>query len=418
MKTYKFKLDKSSKKYLCPSPGCGKKTFVRFVDSVTGELQPEQYGRCDREDSCGYYLYPKSEWFDSANLSNSLAIRRETQPQKENRQLVIPWEALKTTLGGYSECTFFNYLSNRGVPDNLLEEIISMYLLGTIQSGYLRGALTIPFVNENDQVAFVQVKQFEEQNKTIKTSALHSLLKDKPGNQWIEEYEQNDKRVTCFFGAHLLKKYPRNPIALVEAPKTAIYGTCYYGIPKGDNDLLWLAVYNKSSLTEDKFKVLKGRKVVVFPDLSANGGTYNQWKNKVEQFANKLPKTKVLVNDFLELYAPNELRQSGGDLADFLCQFTWQEYQSGGKSVESAENEPPKKHFSENVPKEMIVETITNLLMPQMGYSMREIIKILSVFEFFCKLNDLDSINYLLENRIIRQDYERDNYYRFDSTPF
>lgn len=418
MKTYKFKLDKSSKKYLCPSPGCGKKTFVRFVDSVTGELQPEHYGRCDREEKCGYYLYPKSDWFDSATFSKSLAIRRETRPQKEKRQLFIPWEALKTTLGGYSECSFFNYLSNKGVPDNLLEEIISMYLLGTIQSGYLRGALTIPYINENDQVAFVQVKQFDEQNKTIKTSALHSLLKDKPGNQWIEEYEQNEKRVSCFFGAHLLKKYPRNPIALVEAPKTAIYGTCYYGVPKDDNDLLWLAVYNKSSLTEDKFKVLKGRNIVVFPDLSANGGTFNEWKIKVEQFAQKLPKTKVLVNDFLELYAPDELRQSGGDLADFLCQFTWQEYQDGSRSVESVNNDPQKKHFSEDVPKEKTVETLTNLLMPQMGYSMKEIIKILSVFEFFCKLNDLDSINYLLENRIIRQDYERDNYYRFDSTPF
>lgn len=418
MKTYKFKLDKSSKKYLCPSPGCGKKTFVRFVDSLTGELQPEQYGRCDREDSCGYYMYPKTDWLDSANLSKSFAIRRETQPRKEKRLLYIPWEALKTTLGGYSECAFFNYLSNRGVPDNLLEEIISMYLLGTIQSGYLRGALTIPFVNENDQVAFVQVKQFDEQNKTVKTSALHSLLKDKPGNQWIEEYEQNEKKVSCFFGAHLLKKYPRNPIALVEAPKTAIYGTCYYGEPKDDNDLLWLAVYNKSSLTEDKFKVLKGRNIVVFPDLSANGGTFNEWKIKVEQFAQKLPKTKVVFNDFLELYAPDELRQRGGDLADYLCQFTWQEYQAGSKSVVSVENDTEKKHFSEDITKEMTVETLTNLLMPQMGYSMKEIIKILSVFEFFCKLNDLDSINYLLENRIIRQDYERDNYYRFDSTPF
>lgn len=418
MKTYKFKLDKSSKKYLCPSPGCGKKTFVRFVDSVTGELQPEQYGRCDREDSCGYYMYPKTEWFDSANLSKSLAIRRETQPQKEKRQLVIPWEALKTTLGGYSECTFFKYLSNRGVPDNLLEEIISMYLLGTIQSGYLRGALTIPFVNENDQVVFVQVKQFDEQNKTVKTSALHSLLKDKPGNQWIEEYEQNEKRVSCFFGAHLLKKYTRNPIALVEAPKTAIYGTCYYGEPKDDNDLLWLAVYNKSSLTEDKFKVLKGRNIVVFPDLSANGGTFNEWKKKVEQFAKNLPKTKVRVNDFLELCAPDDLRQRGGDLADYLSQFTWQEYQDGCRGVKSVKNDPEKKQFSEDITQEMTVETLTNLLMPQMGYSMKEIIKILSIFEFFRKLNDLDSINYLLDKRIIRKDYERDNYYRFDSTPF
>lgn len=416
MSDYKYKFDGSSRKFLCPR--CGKKRLVRFVDSVTGELQPEQYGKCDREGKCGFLLYPKSDWFESANLSKSLAIRRETKLPVNRKQVFIPRKALEDTWGGYDECDFFKYLKTKGVPDKLLEKVIEMYYLGTIQSGYLRGALTIPFINEYNQVAFIQVKRFDEQNKTIKTSALHSMLKDKPGNQWIEEYEKNELKVSCFFGAHLLKKYPKNPIALVEAPKTAIYGTCYNGLPKDDKGLLWLAVYNKSSLTEDKFKVLEGRKITVFPDLSPDGGTFNEWKHKVEQFANKLPKTKVVVNDLLEQYAPDELRQSGGDLADCLCQFTWQEYQDGGKSVESVKNDPEKKHFSEDVPKEMIVETVTNLLMPQMGYSMKEIIEIVSVFEFFCKLNDLDSINYLLENRIISQDYERDNYYRFDSTPF
>jgi hypothetical protein len=418
MKTYKYKLDKSSKKYICPSLGCGKKTFVRFVDSITGELQPKQYGRCDREDSCGYYMYPKSEWIDSAKLSKSLAIRRESQLLVDRKQVFIPIEALKNTLGGYSDCTFFTYLSNRGVPENLLEEIISMYLLGTIQSGHLRGALTIPYINKNDQVAFVQVKHFDERNKTVKTSALHSLIKDKPGNQWVEEYEKNELKVSCFFGSHLLKKYPKNPIALVEAPKTAIYGTCYYGVPKDDNDLLWLAVYSKSSLTENKFEVLKGRNIVVFPDLSTNGGTYNEWKKKVEQFANKLPKTKVSVNEFLELYAPDELRQTGGDFADFLCQFTWQEYQSGSKSVEGVENDTEKKHLLEVVPVDNTEKELQQLLQPQTGYSMKEIVNLLTRFEFFHKLNDSERMDYLLYKEVIKQDCERDNYYRFDSTPF
>ena len=416
MSDYRYKFYRSSRKFLCP--GCGKKSLVRYVDSFTGELQSEQYGKCDRELKCGFILYPNTKWVGSSNLIKSLAIRRESQHLVNKKQVYIPREAFNTTLGGYNDCNFFTYLSDRGVPDTLLEEIISMYLLGTVQSGYLRGALTIPFVNENDQVAFVQVKQFDEQNKTIKTSALHSLLKDKPGNQWIEEYEKNELKVSCFFGAHLLKKYPRNPIALVEAPKTAIYGTCYFGVPKDDNDLLWLAVYNKSSLTEDKFNVLKGRMVFVYPDLSAYGGTYNEWKRKVEKFANKLPKTKVMVNDFLELYAPDEIRQSGGDLADFLCQFTWQEYQDGSRSVESVKNDIEKKHFSEDVPKEMTGDDLANLFMPQKGYSTVEIIKILSVFDFFSKLNDLEIIEYLLHNFVIKQDFDRDNYYRYDSTPF
>lgn len=416
MSDYKYKFDRSSRKFLCPR--CGKKRLVRFVDSVTGELQPEQYGKCDREEKCGFLLYPKSDWLESANLSKSLAIRRESKHPVIRKQVFIPWDALKTTLEGYSECTFFNYLSNRGVPDNLLEEIISMYLLGTIQSGYLRGALTIPFINENDQVAFIQVKQFDERNKTVKTSAFHTLIKDKPGNQWIEEYEKNELKVSCFFGAHLLKKYPKNPIALVEAPKTAIYGTCYNGLPKDDKGLLWLAVYNKSSLTEDKFKVLKGRMITVFPDLSPNGGTFNEWKNKVEHFANKLSRTKVVVNDLLELYAPDELRQSGGDLADVLSQFTWQEYQNGGKSVESVKYEPEKKHFLEEILIDKTDEELENLLQPHTGYSMKEIIILLSGFEFFHKLNDLEAIAYLLDKEVIKQDFERDNYYKFSSSPF
>lgn len=416
MSDYRYKFYRSSRKFLCPR--CGKKSLVRYVDSFTGELHSEQYGKCDREVKCGFILYPNTKWVSSSNLIKSLAIRRESQLLVNKKQVYIPREAFNTTLGGYNDCTFFTYLSNRGVPDTLLEEIISMYLLGTVQSGYLRGALTIPYINENDQVAFVQVKQFDERNKTVKTSALHSLIKDKPGNQWVEEYEKNELKVSCFFGAHLLKKYPKNPIALVEAPKTAIYGTCYNGLPKDDKGLLWLAVYNKSSLTEDKFKVLKGRKITVFPDLSPNGGTFNEWKHKVEHFANKLPKTKVEVNDLLELYAPDELRQSGGDLADVLSQFTWQEYQSGCKSVESVKYEPEKKQFLESIPFDRTDEELMHLLQSHTGYSMKEIIKILSVFEFFSKLNDLDTINYLLENRIIRQDYERDNYYRFDSTPF
>ncbi len=416
MSKFKYKFDKSSRKYLCP--GCGKKSLVRYVDSFTGELESEQYGKCDREVKCGFILYPNTKWVGSSNSIKSLAIRRESPLLVNKKQVYIPREAFNTTLGGYNDCTFFTYLSKRGVPDNLLEEIISMYLLGTIQSGYLRGALTIPYINEDDQIAFVQVKQFDEHNKTINTSALHSLLKYKQGNQWIEEYEKNELKVSCFFGAHLLKKYPKNPIALVEAPKTAIYGSCYFGVPKNDKGLLWLAVYNKSSLTEDKFKILKGRIIMVFPDLSTNGGTYNEWKKKVEQFANKLPKTKISVNEFLELYAPDELRQTGGDFADFLCQFTWQEYQSGSKSVEGVENDTEKKHLLEVVPVDNTEKELQQLLQPQTGYSMKEIVNLLTRFEFFHKLNDSERMDYLLYKEVIKQDCERDNYYRFDSTPF
>ena len=46
METFKYSLDKSSKKHICPN--CNKKTFVLYIDTVTGEYLPTDFGRCDR----------------------------------------------------------------------------------------------------------------------------------------------------------------------------------------------------------------------------------------------------------------------------------------------------------------------------------------------------------------------------------
>jgi hypothetical protein len=146
----------------------------------------------------------------------------------------------------------------------------------------MTGALTIPYIDYNGNVRTIQVKQFNEKNSTTKTNFLHSILandlkfKKEPLPKWLDDYAKQDGRVTCIFGEHLLKQYPNNPIALVEAPKTAIYGTLYFGFPDNPDNLLWLAVFNKSSFSFDKLKVLKGRKVFVFPDLSKDGGTFNE----------------------------------------------------------------------------------------------------------------------------------------------
>ncbi len=57
MTEFKYSLDKSSKKFICPS--CGKRRFVRYINQITNEYLDEAYGRCDRETSCGYHNNPK-----------------------------------------------------------------------------------------------------------------------------------------------------------------------------------------------------------------------------------------------------------------------------------------------------------------------------------------------------------------------
>ena len=135
----------------------------------------------------------------------------------------------------------------------------------------------------------VQVKQFDEQNHTTGTDFLHSIIEkhhtrnNKPLPEWLEAYNKNETKVSCLFGEHLLSKYPHNPVALVEAPKTAIYGTLYFGFPEQPTNLLWLAVYNLSSLNLNKCKALKGRNVYLFPDLSKDGKAFELWSNKANE---------------------------------------------------------------------------------------------------------------------------------------
>jgi hypothetical protein len=59
MENHRYHFDKSSKKFRCPD--CQKKTFVLYVDAVTGNYLPEQYGKCDRESNCGFFQLPPPE---------------------------------------------------------------------------------------------------------------------------------------------------------------------------------------------------------------------------------------------------------------------------------------------------------------------------------------------------------------------
>ena len=125
------------------------------------------------------------------------------------------------------------------------------------------------------------------------------------------------------FGEHLLSKYPYNPVALVEAPKTAIYGTLYFGFPEQPTNLLWLAVYNLSSLNLNKCKALKGRNVYLFPDLSKDGKAFELWSNKANEIQKRLQGTYFHVSDLLEQLAPQQDKEQGKDIADYLIKQDW-----------------------------------------------------------------------------------------------
>ena len=229
-----------------------------------------------------------------------------------------------------------------------IEKVISLYNLGTVQNGYRTGANTFPFIDIDNNVRAIQVKQFDEANHTTGTDFLHSIIEkhhtriNKPFPEWLKAYKENEIKVSCLFGEHLLNKYPYNPIALVEAPKTAIYGTLYFGTPEQPENLLWLAVYNLSSLNLNKCQALKGRNVYLFPDLSKGGKAFELWSNKAKEIQSQLQGAFFTVSDLLEQLAPEQDKYKGNDLADYLIKQDWRQFRKRNIQEQPLQPEPEK----------------------------------------------------------------------------
>ena len=339
---YRYKFEKGSKKHLCPD--CTQRRFVKYIDTETGDYIPQRYGRCDRESKCSYHLNPYADGYakdiwqqEQGNKTDwkPTPTKTKKKPLNKLKRAYIPIEILNRTRAGYEQNTFIqNLLSQVAFPFEVqdVESVISLYHIGTVQNGYRAGANTFPFIDINHNVRAIQVKQFDEDNHTTGTDFLPSIIEkhhsrnNKPLPDWLTAYNKNETKVSCLFGEHLLSKYPYNPVALVEAPKTAIYGSLYFGLPEQTTNLLWLAVYNLSSLNLNKCKSLNGRTVYLFPDLSKDGKAFEQWSSKATEIQMHLQDSYFQVSDLLERLAPQQDKEQGKDLADYLIKQDWRLY--------------------------------------------------------------------------------------------
>ena len=96
-------------------------------------------------------------------------------------------------------------------------------------------------------------------------------------------------------------------VAIVESEKTALVAALF--IP----DFVWLATGGMHGcFNREAMQVLKGRDVVLFPDLKAT----NEWRRKV-QMLQSICKSATCSN-LLEKMATDGQREAGLDIADFL----------------------------------------------------------------------------------------------------
>lgn len=118
----------------------------------------------------------------------------------------------------------------------------------------------------------------------------------------------------CLFGAHLLHPVYMNddkPIGLVESEKSAIL--CSLVFPK----YVWVSCGGISNLEAGgKHEILKGRKVVMFPDTDPQGKAFSKWKKKADEWNAK--GFDVTVSDILEKNATDDEKAAKIDIADWI----------------------------------------------------------------------------------------------------
>jgi len=329
MKGYRYILEPyrgMNTRYPCPRCRRREKTFVRYIDRETGEYIHPSVGRCNRENSCGYHYTPKQYFQDNPDKYRAGIISFDTpqpkaylptgqagkpRPVTPQPQPVsfIPVEVFKASLKAHESNNFVKFLINLfGVE--VAGELVSRYFIGT--SKHWSGATVFWQIDTQGKVRTGKIMLYSPTTgkRQEEFTFAHKLIKQ-------PEFSLKQ----CFFGEHLLIDKTK-PIAIVESEKTAVIASVY--LPQ----FIWVASSGLHGLNIDKCSILKGRTVILFPDLSkpmieGKPTAFEIWSSKAKEFSHL---ANFIVSDLLEQKATGAEREQQFDLADYLIKFNYKDF--------------------------------------------------------------------------------------------
>ena len=191
------------------------------------------------------------------------------------------------------------------IPSSAIDRIIAAYRLASTPDQ----AIIFLQIDKAGQCRTGKIMQYnpatghriKDPNKPGRINWLHSILKRR------KQLSPNWQLTQCLFGEHLLPQHPDKTVALVESEKTAII--CSAMMPQ----YLWLATGGKSGLTAERLASLKGRKIIVFPDIDA----FKDWQQKIFT----LPHLDIRISRLLDDNATPADRAAHIDLADWILKY-------------------------------------------------------------------------------------------------
>jgi hypothetical protein len=302
MKPYLQKYKGPSTRHTCPNCGV-KNSFTLYIDGNTNEPIHPTVGICNRQNKCGYHYPPKMYYNDNPNFKTDFTpdYKPYNPPDIDTPVNYIPFGYV--TKSKSYENHFIDFLK-ASFNSYDIQKVADDYLLGSTRNR----EIIFWQIDTTGKVHTGKIMQYNpETGKRIKHESrainwVHNKLK-RQGT-----ISQDFNLAQCFFGEHLIRRYPDKPVAIVESEKSAIIASIVFP------DYIWLATGALNGLSLDKCFVLDKRKVYIYPDL---GKAYSVWKLKAEEIS-KFIRWEVHVSDLLENIATPSAKAEGFDIADYI----------------------------------------------------------------------------------------------------
>lgn len=285
-------------------PQCDKPRLTRYFDRRTNELMPEEYGRCERVNSCGYDHDPNRV----LQHDNPFEYRPKPlpPPKPERTDWRCPENVFNSTFRDHSQNKLMLWL--REMCGEGIENVLMDYRVGTYtgQRTSLHGAAFFWQIDIDGGIRTGHAVLYKDEGRRDKSQ--------EHDNCWAH-HGYTGKSLSelggaeCFFGEHLLRERPEAMVGVVESEKTAL--VCAYFYP----GMIWLATGGKNKLSRRGIRALRGRDVVLFPDL----GAHVEWGLLADDYdAYFLVEGSLKVSGLLPSIATAEELAAGLDIADFL----------------------------------------------------------------------------------------------------
>ena len=300
-----------STRHTCPQ--CGKKqSFTLYFDGNTHQPINAKVGKCNRESKCGYHYTPKQFFLDNPDRKDLIHSVSHTNIDVQHP---TPSTSARAGVEAFDTIPFSYVERSKSYQSNFvhfLREFLTEDQISSIGEKYALGA------TKNQEVIYWQIdtKQKVRTGKIMQYDRLTGKrIKHESGAiDWVhnklkklgtlpEDYNLQQ----CFFGEHLLALHPEAVVCIVESEKSAVISAAIFP------EQIWLAAGNINGLSVDKCQILKGRTVILFPDLNA----FEKWSLKAKEIQKQCD-CIISISELLEKNATPYAKAQGLDVADFF----------------------------------------------------------------------------------------------------